>query len=132
MRRRLPITAALLALALTACDPSTVDTALDDTADPAGASCPVGTPDCVDAAPPADGGDPDAIDEGAILREAEALLGTARADLPADVRIGRIGDEHLPLTEDYVVGRMTVELDAAETVVAVIVELTEGPHTLRA
>lgn len=100
------------------------------------AACPVGDPNCYEdgtgrTAPddPLGGGFP--VD-GAIA-DAHGLLGRAEADLPPDVRIGRRGHEQMALTEDYVLGRMTVELDDTDgsdfRVVAVTVELPDGPQT---
>ncbi len=66
--------------------------------------------------------------------EARALLGTPEDELGADVRVGRRGSESMMLTEDYVLGRMTVELDdagAGYRVTAVTVELPDGPETVR-
>ena len=67
------------------------------------------------------------------IEQARALLGLAAADLPGDVRIGRSGNEHFVLTEDYVLGRMTVELDdmgGGPRVTSVTVELPAGPQTV--
>ncbi len=105
---------------------------------PALGICLEGATDCVDMVPgeATDDGGGDAIDEGAILAEAEALLGVTEDEALArsDVRLGRHGDEHLAVTDDYVIGRMTVATDDDGTgtyhVVEVTVELTEGPHTL--
>ncbi|MEZ5298685.1 MAG: hypothetical protein R2697_21110, partial [Ilumatobacteraceae bacterium] len=59
--------------------------------------------------------------------------GTNEADLPDDVRVARRGDEQFALTEDYVIGRITVDLDDTDgsgyRVVAATVELTDGPRT---
>lgn len=63
---------------------------------------------------------------------AHGLLGRYERDLPADVRIARKGTEQFMLTEDYVLGRMTVELDAeggGYRVTSVTVELPGGPET---
>ena len=77
--------------------------------------------------------DDDAIDEHAVIEEARALIGVAEDELDPEVRISRRGDEQLMLTEDYVIGRMTAELDADDAgvyrVVKVVVELTDGPVT---
>ena len=65
--------------------------------------------------------------------EAHGLLGLHEADLPSDVRIARKGAEQFPLTEDYVLGRLTVELDNdgdGFRVTSVTVELPDGPETL--
>lgn len=131
MRLRLAVAAGLIVLTLAACDPNAPDVVVSDGA---GATCPVGTADCDDTSVPSDDGDE--IDEGAMIRDAEALLGVARDDLPTSVRIARVGDEDMALTDDYVIGRISVELDADDggvlRVVAATVELTEGPHTVSA
>lgn len=71
------------------------------------------------------------------MREtAQSLLGTAEADLADDIRVGRRGGEQMALTEDYVIGRYTVELDDDGTgtfrVTAVTVEMEDGPETFSA
>lgn len=70
----------------------------------------------------------------AALREAAALLGAPQADLPDDVRVARVGDERLMLTEDYVLGRLTAELDpdadGTMRVTSVTVELPGGPEVV--
>lgn len=99
---------------------------------PADATCAPEVPDCVDT-PIAD--DPTAdIDPAAARAEAEALLGVGEDELPDAVRVGRRGEEHLMLTEDYVIGRITVELDDDGSgdfvVTAATVELPDGPETV--
>ncbi|MBW3664545.1 MAG: hypothetical protein KY469_15700 [Actinobacteria bacterium] len=102
-------------------------------APPAAGACLEGTIDCVDTVvDPSDMGD--AFDDEVARSQAEAMLGVPEADLPADgVRIGRKGQETYALTEDYVLGRMTVELDQDDTgtwvVTKVVVELLAGPET---
>ena len=121
--RRTPLIVATLGLAvlLAACDPTHPVT----TPGPAGATCIVGTVDCNDA----DLGQAD-NDEGA----ARSLLGVAKHDLADDVRIARIDDETFALTDDYVIGRTTVELERdgnhVPRVVKVTVELEDGPITV--
>ncbi|MAT03694.1 MAG: hypothetical protein CL424_01450 [Acidimicrobiaceae bacterium] len=136
--RRLAAPTLIGALALTACgssDDEQVDSDPVSTTIPgaAGDTCLEGAADCDDTAAPADGGDPDAVDEGEFIREAEGLLGVAESELPDDVRVARRGDESFALTEDYVIGRITVELDDTDgsgyRVVTATVELTEGPQT---
>ncbi len=65
--------------------------------------------------------------------DAHGLLGRSERDLPADVRIARIGTEQFALTEDYVLGRFTVDLDDLDgsgyRVTSVTVELPDGPET---
>lgn len=88
-------------------------------ADPATDACLAGDPECVD-------GEVSAAD---IEDAARALLGAREDELPDDVRVARRGDEVFGLTEDYVVGRLTVELDdpAGDFVVSsVIAELPGG------
>ncbi len=102
-------------------DPSTpVDADADDPADP---EAPV---------------DPDTswedFDVDAAVADAHGVLGMYERDLPGDVRISRRGEETFALTEDYVLGRRTVELDDLEgdgyRVTSVVVELPDGPETL--
>jgi hypothetical protein len=65
--------------------------------------------------------------------QAHGLLGRYESDLPTDVRIARRGAEHLALTEDYVLGRFTVELDDegdGYRVTTVTIELPDGPETV--
>jgi len=130
-------TSSLLALALlaTACAAAADARSNADeptSAPPATGMCLEGAPDCVDTVV-----DPDAnsdVDEGAVIAEAKALLGGTQAEVlnsqPA-IRLSRAGDEHFALTEDYVLGRMTVATDDDGTgtfrVVEVVVELTDGP-----
>lgn len=136
MYLRLPLAAGLFALLLAACDGSGAGTVISDgPTDPAGVTCPVDTPDCVDTVfePSPDG---EGVDEHAAIAEAEGLIGVARDDLDPSVRISRMGDEQLAVTEDYVIGRITVELDpdadGVLRVVSATVELTEGPVTVTA
>lgn len=122
--------------------------------DGAGSACPVGDADCYedgtegDANPPGlgmcapdvtdcedvvvvDGGDEFPVEQA--RQETQGLLGRYEDDLAPDVRIGRRGDELMALTEDYVLGRMTVELEDTDgdgfRVVAATVELPDGPET---
>ena len=72
------------------------------------------------------------VDADAAREEARAVLGMPEEDLPEDVRISRRGDESFMLTEDYVLGRLTVELDDdgdGYRVTSVVVELPDGPET---
>ncbi|MFP5323017.1 MAG: hypothetical protein ACLGIC_14395 [Acidimicrobiia bacterium] len=149
----------LAAGALAACgDDDDVDTATGDVpeesldegaaSDPAAGACLEGTTDCVDTpmdpdesvSSPADGGmdpaDGDAdFPSDEARQRAQELLGTAESELEigADLRIGRRGDEQFMLTEDYVLGRITVELDddgsGSYVVTQATVELPEGPET---
>lgn len=108
------------------------DTA-DATTDPGQAApglgmCAPGVTDCEDVVM-----DDTRPSDDTLREQAQLLLGTAEVDVPADVRIGRRGDEHMMLTEDYVIGRMTVGLDDDGTgtfvVTEVILEMEEGPET---
>lgn len=71
-----------------------------------------------------------------LRADAQALLGTAEGELGDRARVGRRGDEQMVLTEDYVVGRFTVELDddgsGTYRVTVVTVEMEAGPETFRA
>lgn len=107
---------------------------------PAAGACPEDDPDCYEDGTEAtpgpssdESGEVDSADDEILRQEAQALLGQSQADLPADVRIARIGDESFMLTEDYVIGRKTVELDDTDgsglRVVSVTVELDGGPKT---
>lgn len=96
--------------------------------------CAPDTPDCVDTVvePAPD----ETLTDREYRQGARSLLGVAEADLPPGVRIGRRGDEQMALTEDYRVGRMTVELDqdvdSIYRVTTVIAELADGPETFTA
>jgi hypothetical protein len=94
-------------------------------------TCVVGTVDCNDADLGGDRMGDEAID--AIEQAAHGLLGRYERDLPPDVRIGRRGTEAMMLTDDFVVGRLTVALDDTDgsgyRVVAVTAELPNGPAT---
>ncbi|MCC5948060.1 MAG: hypothetical protein JJT89_06350 [Nitriliruptoraceae bacterium] len=64
--------------------------------------------------------------------QARGFLGMDEDDLPEEVRVARRGEETFALTEDYVLGRSTVDLDdegEGFRVVAVTVELPDGPET---
>jgi hypothetical protein len=69
-----------------------------------------------------------------LLENAASYLGTPEAGVDPAWRIGRRGDETYALTEDFVVGRFTVELDddgtGAFEVTAVTVELPGGAQTV--
>lgn len=119
------------------CLPDAVD-CQDTDAPPVAGMCEAGVPDCVDTVNDPQGGDVgepdgsgDQFDSEAEKEEARAMLGLAEDELARDVRVGRRGDEQMMLTEDYVLGRKTVELDADADgvfrVTKVTVELPEGP-----
>ncbi len=82
-----------------------------------------------------DGGIGDTPDQFSVEQardDAHGLLGRYESDLPDDVRVGRRGDEQYALTEDYVIGRLTVELDDegdGYRVTSVVVELPESTET---
>lgn len=71
-----------------------------------------------------------------LLENAASYLGTPEAGLDPAWRVGRRGAELFALTEDFVVGRFTVELDDDGTdtfrVAAVDVELPGGVETVTA
>lgn len=148
-----------LAVSLSACGGAAVAT--PDAGDgPASGTCLEGTPDCddtgiVDDDASGEAGrlagicgsevtgcdDPpgqiepvgDVVDGETAIGQAQELLGRAEGELAPDVRVARRGEEQMMLTEDYVLGRMTVELDPDDTddwyVTAVTVELPDGPQT---
>lgn len=109
--------------------PDCVDVVVDDSAE----RCTPEAVDCDDTPGQVEEPAGDEYDSDAAREEAQALLGLTDAELEADVRIGRRGEEHMMLTEDYVLGRMTVELDINDMdewiVTAVTVELPDGPET---
>lgn len=137
---RLAGAAALLVLGMTACGGAAEPSATADPdagsggAAPAAGMCAEGHPDCVDTVFPGED-DPVEIDETGIeqfRRDARAYLGAHRDELPDSVRVGRVGDEDLALTDDFVVGRITVGLDDlgdGPVVTSATVELPEGPET---
>lgn len=98
--------------------------------------CPQEDPDCIDTPELAED-DPVPMDETGVeqaRRDAQAYLGATQDQLPEAVRIGRIDDEEMMLTEDYQIGRITVELDDLEgdgnpIVTKATVELPDGPET---
>jgi hypothetical protein len=115
--RRTPLVVAALGLTvlLTACDPT--DAPMHPAA---GATCIVGATDCNDMS----------FGHRATEDDAAGLVGLTEAELPSDVRIARIDDETFPLTEDYRVGRLTVEITDGH-VVQVTLEAEDGPVTVR-
>lgn len=82
-----------------------------------------------------DGSEPGADDEfptDSVREDARGVLGMYESDLPEEVRVRRRGDEQFMLTEDYVLGRLTVDLDDdgdGYRVMSVTVELPDGPET---
>ena len=75
-----------------------------------------------------------AVTVESLLENAASYLGTPEAGLDPAWRIGRRGDDSFDLTEDFVVGRFTVELDDDGTstflVTTVTVELPGGAQTV--
>lgn len=141
-RIRTALVAAVLALLLVACGDDTdssTDAGVGADPDPgSGAEPGVGVIDPdepVEGRPDDTGTVPDDWEDFPVeqAREtAQAVLGMFEADLDGDVRIARRGDEHFMLTEDYVLGRLTVDLDDdghGYRVVSVTVELPDGPET---
>lgn len=130
-RNELAITIVAVSMMAAAC--AGADAAVPDADEPVSApvagTCAPEVTDCDDTV-----SEPDDLDVDAARERGRALLGLAEDDLPADVRIGRIDDEEWMLTEDYVLGRATVELDAGADGVArvtsVRLELADGPETL--
>jgi hypothetical protein len=97
---------------------------------------------CGDDATPGTGSNADAVEPAdpwpefpsvEAREDARGYLGMYESDLPDTVRIGRRGDEHFPLTRDYRLGRVTVELDDLDgsgyRVTSLVVELPDGPET---
>lgn len=105
----LAVAATALVLVLAACDPNTIT-------ETGAGMCPPPVQYCDDtSSEPADA----------------YLLGLSLDELADDVRVARIGDEQFALTEDYVVGRRTVELDVDDDGVARVVTVTvEADHGL--
>ncbi len=136
------LAAAAAALMLAACGatPTEDESVSSPSNGGAAGTCLEGTPDCVDAdlsGDPAD--DPildDSFDHEVALDNARSLLGEPEQevlDLWADTRLGRRGDEHFAVTDDYVIGRMTLateDVDGEFRVVEVTVELPDGPMTV--
>lgn len=95
--------------------------------------CAPGVPDCVDVVVEPAEDQPSSVEEA--LAEARQLLGLTEDALDPSTRISRRGGELMMLTEDYVFWRRTVELEADAAgmfrVVAVTVELPDGPQTVR-
>ena len=128
---------AALAILVAACGGAADATSAEPdqpTASPIAGMCAQDHPDCVDTVVEDEDVDPDAVDEGAMIRDAESLLGQSEEEVLeqwADVRVGRHGDEEMMLTEDYVLGRKTIatEDDGTGTfrIVEVTLELTDGP-----
>ena len=123
--RRIPLLIAALAMTalLAACDPTDEVPAAGG---PAAGTCLVGATECNDVGVTRDDAE----------QAARSFLGLTEGELPDDVRIARVGTEQYPLTDDYVNGRTTVELDpdaaGVARVVTVTIELEDGPLTVTA
>ncbi len=118
-----------IALALVACGDDGVTGEVPDPDEPVTSEPGDDVDDGTVDEPAAPGAD---IDTDAAREEARAVLGMFEGDLPEDVRIARRGEESFMLTEDYVLGRRTVELDDdgdGFRVTSVVVELPDGPET---
>ena len=127
--KQLRTAAAALAAAalLAACGAATADTAdSGNAAGGAAGTCLAGSDECDDL------GAADEFPADQARTDAKALLGAAEDALTDDVRVSRRGEETFMLTEDYMLGRMTVELDEQDggyVVTSVTVELPDGPET---
>lgn len=132
MNVRVLLCAGLAAVALAACgtEPA-ADAPVDSGGEPAAGACLVGDPDCEDMGPGSGPATDFPIE--AVRAGAQDLLGRPEADLPETIRVARRGGEQFMLTEDYVEGRVTVELDpddsGAFVVTKVTVEMPDGPET---
>jgi len=111
MRTPVVAVAAALTLFLGACGQAdAADPSPDEpvSGDASSGACPMENPSCVDTV-----SEPVDLDVEAARAGADGLLGVTEEELVADVRVSRRGDERFMLTEDYVLGRMTIELDPA-------------------
>lgn len=119
-------------------DDGAIEPGDDGSGGAASGACLEGTPDCVDAdLGGGDGAEPDlddSFDADVAVENARSLLGEPEdevLELWQNTRLGRHGDEQMMLTEDYVLGRMTIETEDDGTgtyrVVEVTVELPDGP-----
>ena len=127
----------VLAMGLVACGtPAGSDAAVGSgTTDAAAGACPMDNPECVDT-PQLNDDDPVPVDETGIKqlrRDAKFYLGRPQSELNEQIRIARVDDEQMMLTEDYRIGRITVELDTNDEGTPVVtsstVELPDGPET---
>jgi hypothetical protein len=119
------IVAAFVLLVSACAGAQAVDTPVADP--PVAGMCAPEHPDCVDVI---------VVDPDDTLAEARSLLGLPESALSGHVRIARRGDEHFALTEDYVLDRLTVELDedaeGIHRVTSVVVERFDGPARVTA
>jgi hypothetical protein len=130
---------AALALGSAACGLWSTDSrTVSSSAGGAAGMCAEGQPDCVDT-PQLNDGEPVAMDKTGIRqsrRDAKFYLGRKQSELNELIRIARIDDEQFMLTEDYRIGRITVELDDIDDngkpiVTSATVELPDGPETFK-
>lgn len=141
-RIRTALVVAMLALLLVACGDDTdgsTDVGIGADPDPGSGVEPgdgvIDPDDPVEAPGNGSGGAPDDWEDfpvEEVRNDAHAVLGMFEADLDEDIRVARRGEEHFALTEDYVLGRLTVELDDdghGYRVLSVTVELPDGPET---
>ena len=138
----------LVAVMLAACGEAVGSTAAGDPTDaaeptdtpadpgPAAGMCLEGATECVDT-PQLNSDEPVEIDETGIeqfRKDAKFYLGRPRSELNELIRIARIDDEQRAVTDDYQVGRISVELDTVNDggepiVTSATVELPDGPET---
>ena len=145
MNRMNSIAAGLVLLAavlLAACGQPANDAASGEpttaAGDPGAAAgmCMEGATDCVDT-PQLNSDEPVPIDETGVRqfrKDAKYYLGRPQSELTELIRVARIDDEQMALTEDYAIGRITVELDTVDKgeepiVTSATVELPDGPET---
>lgn len=117
-------------------------------------ACSSSTPSTPDANPGIDVGEPNGPTGGAgdtqlagqeftTQERVDMVMGSTREqaenmalEFGWNLRVGRIDDESFAVTEDYAIGRMTIELDTQGTdpavVTRIIVELEDGPETFEA
>lgn len=104
----------------------------------AAGACPQDDPECVDT-PQLNSDEPVEINETGVeqlRKDAKFYLGRPQGELNERIRISRIDDAQMAVTEDYRVGRITVELDTPESggepiVTSATVELPDGPETFK-
>ena len=130
---------AVMAVALAGCAGAAGDATVVGDQPTSGAvagMCAEGSTDCVDT-PQLNSDEPVPVDETGIKqfrKDAKYYLGKPESELTDLIRIGRRGDEQFALTEDYRVGRITVELDEVDgemIVTSSTVELPDGPETFK-
>jgi hypothetical protein len=131
-----PALLSLLLIGAAACGSTASGAGGDDADAPSAGTCVAGVTDCVDTVdgPIDDPGDlwGDEFPSEQARQDARAVLGMNEADLDDGVRIARRGSDEMMLTEDYVLGRLTVELDddgSGYRVTSVVVELPDGPES---